>query len=55
MKNLITKVKDTIADWWCNYGDEIIIVFLAGTTVLGAAATSYWRGKYSGVIENRNH
>lgn len=56
MKNLIAKAKGTITDWWRDYGDETIIIFLMSITVMGGvAATSYWRGRYDGANENRNH
>ena len=54
IKTFISNTKDAIVDWWHDYGDIVIIVFMTGTAVAGAAATSYWKGKYEGAIENQN-
>lgn len=55
MKNFISNAKDTIIDWWCDWGVYTVVALLTGAAVTGAAATSYWRGKYDGVMENRNN
>ena len=54
IKTFISDTKDAIVDWWHDYGDIVIMAFMTGTAVAGAAATSYWKGKYEGVIENQN-
>ena len=54
IKTFISNTKDAIVDWWRDYGDIVIIVFMTGTAVAGATATNYWKGKYEGVIENQN-
>ena len=54
IKTFISNAKDAIVDWWHDYGDIVIIVFMTGTAVAGTAATNYWKGKYEGAIENQN-
>ena len=54
IKTFISNAKDAIVDWCCDYGDIVIVAFMTATAVAGAAATSYWKGKYEGVIENQN-
>ena len=55
IKTFISNAKDACVDWWIDYGDIVLIVLMTGTAVAGAVATSYWKGKYEGVIENRKN
>ena len=55
IKTFISNAKDACVDWWIDYGDIVLIALMTGTAVAGAAATSYWKGKYEGVIENRKN
>ena len=55
IKTFISNAKDACVDWWIDYGDIVLMVLMTGTSVAGAAATSYWKGKYEGVIENRKN
>ena len=54
IKTFISNAKDACVDWWIDYGDIVVISLMTITAVAGAAAASYWRGKYEGVIENQN-
>ena len=55
IKTFISNAKDACVDWWIDYGGIVLIALMTSTAVAGTAATSYWKGKYEGVIENRKN